>query len=93
MRAYSLLGQDVARKNKYMAELACMNPEYREFVAFIDAYNTLNGTEDYKEEREALMKLARGTWPRKELTDLALMVGDKTKYGSFFDTGDKAETD
>lgn len=83
MRAYTLLGQRVARKDHQLAELSCMNPTIREFVGFIDSYNELYGTNEYQEEKRALIKLGRATWPRKELTDLALRVGDQTVYASF----------
>lgn len=83
MRAYTLLGQRVARKDHQLAELSCMEPTIREIAGYIDAYNELNGTSDYPEEKRALIKLGRATWPRKELTDLALRVGDQAVYASF----------
>lgn len=91
MRAYTLLGQRVARKDRQLAELSCMEPSIREMVGFIDSYNELNGTNEYQSEKKALIKLGRATWPRKELTDLALRVGDQTVYASFGD--DKAESE
>lgn len=86
MRAYTLLGQKVARKDKQLAELSCMHPEFREMVGYIDSYNELNGTNELQREKKALIKLGRATWPRKELTDLALRVGEQTTYGNYGDS-------
>ncbi len=91
MRAYTLLGQRVARKDKLLAETACMNPEIREAIGAIEMYHEYFQCNDFKEEKEALMKFARVTWPRKELTDLALRVGDNVVTAEFDDVGDDDE--
>ena len=86
MRTYTLLGQRVAKKDAQLAELSCMNPEIRELIGFIDSYNELIGTKDFQDEKKALMKLARATWPRKELTDLALRVGVNVRNEDYYET-------
>lgn len=91
MRAYTLLGQRVARKDIQMAQLSCMDPDVREIVGFIDCYNELYNLNEFQEERNALIKLGRATWPRKELTDLALRVGDNVHYGSFTESDSEDE--
>ena len=77
MGHYTLLGQKVAGKNRDLAELACVHPTIREIVGLIDAYCIINNIDPkiYDNDRQALIKLGRAIWPRKELTDLALMVG------------------
>lgn len=86
VRAFTYLGQIVAGKDFYLAGTSCMNPEIREMVAFIDCYNSLNGTNEYQEERKALIILGRETWFRKEITDLALRVGENVKHESYIDS-------
>ena len=86
MRSYTLLGQKVAKKDSQLAELSCMNPEIREYIGFIDSYNELNGTKEYQDVKKALMKLARATWPRNELTDLALRVGVNVRNEDYYET-------
>lgn len=99
MRVYTLLGQRVARKDRQLAETACMSPEIRELIGYIDGYNALFSsisTElEFKEEKKALMAIGRQMWPRKELTDLALRVGDNVVVAEFDDVGDDTteETD
>ena len=77
MGHYTLLGQKVARKNKDLAQLACIHPEIREIIGLVYAYCIINNIDPkhYERQIEALIKLGRAVWPRKELTDLALMVG------------------
>lgn len=83
MQQYTLLGQRVAELDQQLADLSCVAPEIRQFIGFIDCYNELNGVNEYQRERKALIKLGRAVWPRKELTDLALKVGDPTVHASF----------
>ncbi len=66
LRAYTLLGQRVARKDKLLAETSCMNPEIREMIGAIDAYHSYFECNDFMDERKALCIMARITWPRKE---------------------------
>ena len=88
MQQYTLLGQRVAKKDRQLAQLSCVAPEIRQFIGYIDCYNALNKSNEYQLEREALIKLGRASWPRKELTDLALRVGDPTKHLSFLESLD-----
>lgn len=89
MRAYTLLGQRVAKIDNYLADTACMNPRMREIIGWIEAYHTYSGTQEFKDELNALKIYAEISWPRKELTDLALKVGDTNKHASFFDSKDE----
>lgn len=91
MRAYTLLGQRVARKDRELAETACVNPEIRELIGFINAYNALFDEQDFLDFKKGLIALGKQTWPRKELTDLALRVGDNVVVAEFDDVGDDAE--
>lgn len=88
MRAYSLLGQRIARMDKDLAATSCMAPEIRELIAFCEMYHVYFNCQDLAKEVEALKKLGRITWPRKELTDLALRVGDNIIVGEFDGLGD-----
>lgn len=92
MRTYTLLGQRVAKNSKELAETSCMNPEVREIVAFIDAFNKLTGAIDFQVERAALIVLGQETWFRKELTDLALKVGDVSKHFDIYDDEENGKT-
>lgn len=91
MRAYTLLGQRVARKDRQLAETACTSPESREIVAYIDGYNALFNSQEFQDEKRAVIAIGRQMWPRKELTDLALRVGDNVVVAEFDDVGDDTE--
>lgn len=89
MRNQMLLGQRVAREDELLRLLACVNPDIRELIGLLLAYNILNYGEDkaeyeFQDEVKALIALGKATWPRKELTDLALKVGDTAKQEDWF---------
>lgn len=97
MKAYTLLGQRIAKKDPELALSACMAPEIRELIAYMAMYQTYFGVKDFEAEIEAFRILGRITWPRKELTDLALRVGDNVISAEFegidSDNKDDAEED
>ena len=83
MREYTLLGQTIAGIDPLLSSTSCMNPELRETIAYIFAYQSLLNTSDFEDMKQTLMVIARITWPRKELTDLALRVGENVTVGDF----------
>lgn len=73
------MGQAVAKIDTDLAETSCMNPEIRELIGYARAYQVYKKDPSvFEDEIKALERLARITWPRKEITDLALRMGIDT---------------
>lgn len=84
-RAYTYLGQRVAEKDTILAASACLDPKYRKLAAYILMYHEYFQCNDFNEELEAINILARMMWPRKEITDLSLRLGENIHYANFFE--------
>jgi len=78
-REIRLLAIQVAKLNDEMRLEACLNPQYREIIGFIKAYSAIIGGTTFDSFIVPLEHIGRATWMRTELTDLGLMLGDKSR--------------
>lgn len=77
-REQLMLSQRASGKDKTLALTACLDPELREIIGIIEAYQEYENNDEFEKEKEALRIYARYKWPRTEITDLGFIIGENT---------------
>lgn len=87
-----MLSQRASGKNPELAGTACLDPELREIIGAIEAFQVYAHTQEFQEEIDFLRTLSHYRWARTEITDLGFIIGENTVNVSFNAKSDSTES-
>lgn len=78
-RELRLLSMRVAKMNDDLHESACLSPEVREFIGFLNGYKEAFKDNSFEMFKTFFLIYGRFMWKRTELSDLGFMLGERGK--------------
>ena len=79
LKQLRLISQIASRNEPFLQVTACLNPEIREIIGYVQAFEELTGDTSLKQFIGPLQKIGMATWGRTELSDLGFKIGYATK--------------
>jgi hypothetical protein len=89
-KMFTYLGQKI--KDEALKDSACMREDLREIIGDIQAFAIFSGDASMLDFIMPLRIMARYMWPRMEVTDLSLMLGENIINVSFKPKSNESES-